>query len=88
MAPAADEGQARRGKQLWRTYTVPGPGEPGNESWPGDTCQRGGASVWITGSYDPAAGVAYWGTGNASPWMPDERPGDNLYACRSRRRAR
>ena len=70
----------RAGKQLWRTYTVPGPGEPGNESWPGDTWQRGGASVWITGSYDSASGVAYWGTGNASPWMPDERPGDNLYA--------
>jgi alcohol dehydrogenase (cytochrome c) len=80
MAPAADEGQARRGKQLWRTYTVPGPGEPGNESWPGDTWQRGGASVWIQGSYDPATGISYWGTGNASPWMPDERPGDNLYA--------
>jgi alcohol dehydrogenase (cytochrome c) len=70
----------RGGRELWRTYTVPGPGEPGNESWPGDTWQRGGASVWITGSYDPATGVSYWGTGNASPWMPDERPGDNLYA--------
>jgi alcohol dehydrogenase (cytochrome c) len=79
ITPAADA-PPRGGKQLWRTYTVPGPGEPGNDSWPGDTWQRGGASIWITGSYDPANGIAYWGTGNASPWMPDERPGDNLYA--------
>lgn len=81
IEPAAGESEEpRRGKQLWRTYTVPAPGEPGGDTWPGDTWQRGGASVWITGSYDPATGIAYWGTGNASPWMPDERAGDNLYA--------
>lgn len=80
LAAASDPGPVRAGKELWRTYTVPGPGEPGNDSWPGDTWQRGGASVWVTGTYDPASGVSYWGTGNASPWMPDERPGDNLYA--------
>ncbi len=78
IEPAA--GPVRAGRELWRTYTVPGPGEPGNESWPGDTWERGGASIWITGSYDPETKLAYWGTGNASPWMPDERPGDNLYA--------
>ena len=77
---AAMGGDPRGGKELWRTYTVPGPGEPGNESWPGDTWERGGASVWIQGTYDPESGLAYWGTGNASPWMPDDRPGDNLYA--------
>ena len=80
LAAASEAGPVRAGKELWRTYTVPGPGEPGNESWPGDTWERGGASVWVTGSYDPASGIAYWGTGTASPWMPDERPGDNLYA--------
>jgi alcohol dehydrogenase (cytochrome c) len=81
IEPAAGrDSEPRRGKQLWRTYTVPAPGEPGGDTWPGDTWQRGGASVWITGSYDPETGIAYWGTGNASPWMPDERAGDNLYA--------
>lgn len=80
VEPAAGAAAPRRGKQLWRTYTIPAPGEPGGDTWPGDTWQRGGASVWITGSYDPASGISYWGTGNASPWMPDERAGDNLYA--------
>jgi len=77
---AAAETGPRGGRQLWRTYTIPAPGEPGNESWPGDTWQHGGGSIWIQGSYDPKTGLSYWGTGNASPWMPDLRPGDNLYA--------
>jgi len=69
------------GKELWRTYTVPAPGEPGSETWPkGDQWKNGGAPVWVTGNYDPQTNTAYWGTGNGGPWMGDQRPGDNLYA--------
>ena len=71
---------ADTGKSLWKTFTVPAPGEPGSETWKGDTWKHGGVPVWMTGSYDPATGLSYWGTGNAGPWMADVRPGDNLYA--------
>ena len=67
------------GEEVWRSHTIPGPGEPGNDTWPGDTWQRGGASIWITGSYDPESNLTYWGTGNPGPWIGDQRPGDNLY---------
>ena len=67
------------GEEVWRSHTVPGPGEPGNDTWPGDTWQTGGASIWITGSYDPELNLTYWGTGNPGPWIGDQRPGDNLY---------
>jgi alcohol dehydrogenase (cytochrome c) len=68
------------GKEQWRTYTVPAPGEPGSETWPkGDHWKHGGGSVWVTGNYDPATNLAYWGVGNGGPWMGDKRPGDNLY---------
>ena len=70
------------GKQLWRTYTIPGEGEPGNDTWPGDTWKRGGGSTWITGSYDPDLKLVYWGVGNAGPWNAMMRsPGDNLYTA-------
>lgn len=68
------------GEPAWKTYTIPGPGEPGHESWPGDTWKTGGVPVWITGAYDPELRLTYWGTGNGGPWMGDARPGDNLYA--------
>ena len=71
---------ANTGKELWKTHTIPGPGEPGHDTWPGDTWKTGGVSTWITGTYDPKTNITYWGTGNAAPWMPDDRPGDNLYA--------
>ena len=71
---------AQTGKPAWKTYTIPGKGEPGNETWPGDTWKTGGVPVWITGAYDPALGLTYWGTGNAGPWMGDARNGDNLNA--------
>ena len=72
---------AETGRELWRTYTVPAPGEPGSETWPkGDQWKNGGAPVWVTGNYDPQTNIAYWGTGNGGPWMGDQRPGDNLYA--------
>jgi alcohol dehydrogenase (cytochrome c) len=70
------------GAPLWKTYTVPAPGEPGSETWPrGDQWKTGGAPVWVTGNYDPATNVSYWGTGNGGPWMGDRRPGDNLYTA-------
>jgi alcohol dehydrogenase (cytochrome c) len=71
---------ADTGKELWRTFTVPAPGEPGSETWPkGDQWKTGGGSVWVTGTYDAATNLAFWGTGNGGPWMGDQRPGDNLY---------
>ena len=71
---------AETGKEVWRTYTVPAPGEPGSETWPkGDQWKTGGAPVWVTGTYDPDTNLAFWGTGNGGPWMGDQRPGDNLY---------
>ncbi len=71
---------AETGREVWRRYTIPAPGEPGSESWPGDTWQRGGVPVWVTGHYDPELGLAYFGTGNGGPWMGDQRDGDNLYS--------
>src|SRR5438105_9761747 len=92
---------ARTGKEAWRFYTIPGPGEAGFNTWqpcpptdrgagaPGrdtpkfcdsEAWKHGGGSVWVTGSYDPALNLTYWGVGNAGPdWNPDQRPGDNLY---------
>ena len=70
------------GKEQWRTYTVPAPGEPGSETWPaGEQWKTGGAPVWVTGNYDADLNLAYWGTGNGGPWMGDKRPGDNLYTA-------
>ncbi len=67
------------GEEVWRTHTIPGPGDPGIETWPGETWRTGGASIWITGSFDPELNLTYWGTGNPGPWIGDQRPGDNLY---------
>jgi alcohol dehydrogenase (cytochrome c) len=70
------------GKEQWRTYTIPAPGEPGSETWPkGDQWKTGGAPIWVTGNYDPETNLAFWGTGNGGPWMGDQRPGDNLYVA-------
>ena len=72
---------AKTGRQVWRFNTVPGPGEPGNETWVGDSWKQGGASVWLTGSYDPVLNLTYWGIGNPGPdWNPSMRRGDNLYS--------
>ncbi len=69
------------GEQIWRTYAIPGPGEPGNESWSNDSWKTGGAATWLTGSYDPDLNLIYWGTGNPGPdWNGDVRLGDNLYS--------
>jgi alcohol dehydrogenase (cytochrome c) len=70
------------GKEAWRFNTVPGPGEPGNETWAGDSWKHGGGSVWVTGSYDPETNMTFWGIGNPGPdWNGDGRKGDNLYTC-------
>jgi alcohol dehydrogenase (cytochrome c) len=71
---------ASTGKEAWRFYTIPGPGEPGHDTWSGDDWKTGGGPIWVTGSYDPALNLTYWGVGNPGPdWNPDQRPGDNLY---------
>src|SRR5688500_8580737 len=84
---------AQTGKEAWRFYTIPGPGEPGHETW--EKCppatdtlcdpeawKHGGGSIWVTGSYDPALNLTYWGVGNAGPdYAHEQRPGDNLYAA-------
>ena len=72
---------AATGDEVWRFYTIPGPGEPGNDTWAGDSWRTGGASVWLTGSYDPELNLTYWGIGNPGPdWNPAQRRGDNLYS--------
>jgi alcohol dehydrogenase (cytochrome c) len=70
---------AKTGKHLWRTYTVPAKGEPGSETWEGDSQLTGGGSSWVTGSYDPELDLVYWGIGNPAPWNPRARKGDNLF---------
>jgi len=68
------------GEQAWKTYTVPAPGEPGSDTWPaGNEWKTGGASIWVTGTYDADTNLTFWGTGNGGPWMGDKRPGDNLF---------
>jgi len=72
---------ATSGEEVWRFYTIPGPGEPGHETWLGDSWKTGGAPVWLTGSYDPDLNLTYWGIGNPGPdWNPEVRRGDNLYS--------
>jgi alcohol dehydrogenase (cytochrome c) len=76
-----DAYDAGTGKLAWRFYTIPGPGEPGNETWAGDSWKTGGASVWVTGAYDPELNLLYYGIGNPGPdYHSDSRKGDNLYS--------
>jgi alcohol dehydrogenase (cytochrome c) len=71
---------AETGEEKWRFWTIPGPGEKGNESWPGDTYLHGGGSTWMPGTYDPDLNTLYWGTGNPAPdYDGSVRPGDDLY---------
>jgi alcohol dehydrogenase (cytochrome c) len=72
------------GKQLWRTHTIPGPGEPGGETWKDgkERYKHGGGSVWETATYDPESDTFYQGIGNAGPdWDAEYRPGDNKWAA-------
>ena len=82
---------AKTGEEAWRFYTIPGPGEPGHETWENcppeattycdpEAWKKGGGSIWVTGSYDPDLNLTYWGVGNPGPdYNADQRPGDNLY---------
>ena len=71
------------GKETWRFWTVPAPGEPGSETWPkGDLYKHGGGTTWMPGTYDPALNTIFWGTGNPSPDFDGSvREGDNLYTA-------
>ena len=73
---------AKTGEPQWKTYSVPAPGEPGSETWKDkvNAWQTGGGAFYVTGSYDPASNLTYWGTGNPVPgYDAARRPGDNLY---------
>jgi alcohol dehydrogenase (cytochrome c) len=77
-----DAYEAQTGRRVWRFYTVPAPGEPGSETWRGDSWKHGAGHPWTTGTYDPDLNLVYWGTGNPGPDQNgDVRPGDNLYTC-------
>ena len=77
-----DAYDSNTGARLWRFHTVAGEGEPGGDTWDGDSWQRGGGSTWITGTYDPELNLIYWGIGNPGPGMDGSvRSGDNLYTC-------
>src|SRR5213593_3216617 len=71
---------AKTGKEIWRFYNIPGPGEPGNETWSGESWKVGGAGIWTTGSYDAETNLTFWGVGNPAPDTNGTvRLGDNLY---------
>ena len=75
-----DAYEAKSGKRAWRFYTIPGPGEPGHDTWEKESWEKGGGSAWVTGSFDPELNLLYWGIGNPGPdWNGDVRKGDNLY---------
>lgn len=72
---------AKTGKEAWRFWTVPAQGEPGVETWAGESWKTGSATTWTTGSYDPATNLVFWGTGNPGPdWNGAVRAGANLYS--------
>ena len=76
-----DAYDANTGELVWRFYTIPGEGEPHNDTWEDDSWKTGGAPTWITGAYDPDLNLVYWGTGNPGPdWNGEAREGDNLYS--------
>src|SRR5258706_1579872 len=77
-----DAYDAQTGKRAWRFYTIPGPGEPGHNTWSGDSWKIGGTGVWTTGAYDPEQNLVFYGTGNPGPdYHSESREGDNLYSC-------
>ena len=76
-----DAYDAKTGKRAWRFYTIPGPGEPGHNTWAGDSWKIGGVGVWVTGAYDPEQNLVFYGTGNPGPdYHSASREGDNLYS--------
>jgi alcohol dehydrogenase (cytochrome c) len=73
---------AKTGKEAWRFSTIPQPGEPGNDTWSGESGKTGGAAIWNIGSYDRDLNLTYWGTGNPFPngAGANTRLGDNLFS--------
>ncbi|HTT14026.1 MAG TPA: PQQ-binding-like beta-propeller repeat protein, partial [Burkholderiaceae bacterium] len=72
---------AASGRQRWKFFTVPGPGEFGHDTWGGDSWKTGGAPTWAVGAYDAALNLVLWGVGNPSPpYSAEKRPGDNLFS--------
>lgn len=71
------------GEELWRTNTIPRPGEFGNETWNGVPVEsRYGGSAWIAPSYDPELNLIYYGVAVPIPWGAAQRgtgDGDVLY---------
>ncbi len=77
-----DAYEAGTGKRAWRFYTIPAPGEPGHETWAGESWKTGGAGVWVTGAYDPEQNLLMYGIGNPGPdYHSESRKGDNLYSA-------
>ena len=75
-----DAYDATTGERLWRFDPIPKPGQPGSETWSGDSWKTGGGDTWLTGSYDPDLNFLYWRIGNPAPdFNGDVRLGDNLY---------
>ena len=75
-----DAYDAETGERLWRFQSIPKPGEPGAETWAGDSWKHAGGNTWLTGSYDAELNLLYWGIGNPAPdFNGDVRKGDNLY---------
>ncbi len=71
---------AATGKEVWRFWTIPVPGEAGSSSWPGEMYLHGGGTTWMPGTYDPQLNTIFWGTSNPSPDFDGSvRPGDDLY---------
>ncbi|HTT95694.1 MAG TPA: PQQ-binding-like beta-propeller repeat protein [Solirubrobacterales bacterium] len=72
---------AETGKEEWKFWTTPSPSETGGDTWPKgtDAYKHGGASIWNTPTVNPETGMLFFSTSNASPWVGDERPGENLF---------
>jgi len=71
---------AESGKEVWRFWTIPGPGEFGSSSWPGESYKLGGGTTWMPGTFDPELNTIFWGTSNPAPdFDGGPRPGDDLY---------
>jgi alcohol dehydrogenase (cytochrome c) len=72
--------EAETGKEAWRFWTIPAPGEFGSSSWPGDAWKLGGGTTWMPGTFDPESNTIFWGTSNPAPdFDGGPRPGDDLY---------
>lgn len=70
---------AHTGHLVWRWWTIPGPGEPGHDTWPEELWKYGGGSTWYAGSYDPKLNLIFWGTGNPQPSLGGTDPGSKLW---------